>query len=806
MLLSEHLSKEQGVSDLLNYAHFVDEGIIANKDGAFLTTYRYQAPDIQSATPGELEALSNAVNRAMLTLEDGWMIHVDEMRVPSHDYPLPESSYFKSDLAKCVDDERRKQYQLEGAHYENLKYITFVWKFPLPLVKTTKHWFVENLPATQDSQDLNKLLSQFKETVERCLGLLDSQLKFVKLDSESLLRFLNICITGELLPVNLPRYLPDELCFVGVLLGRKPLVGGYIPKIGNKYIYVLSVIGYVNEHTKPGLLEEMSTYPLVYRWSNRFIPLSEQTADSEIKRFQKHWHNKIKGLMGIVKEAVFSKVSNKVNHDAIEMVDETQLALTSNSNHSTRFGYWTSSIVIMHEDQVLIMQAIKGLQRYWEKKGFTVHVEDVNVLDAWLGSIPGHGSANVRRLFINSYTLSHVLPFHTLWTGNTLTPRASLLPKDSPPVFYAATTGYTPFRFHLDVSDVGHQLILGPTGSGKSTWLGFLMTQFLRYENASIYVFDKDYSHRELTKSLGGNHYDIGNAETLAFSPLSDLSSESKKIRAALFVENLVIIQNVEITPEIRQAILEAINSLVESDQTQHRNLTVFASIVQHRDVKAALQFYTLKGQFKLLDAEQSTLHVSESNYLNTFEMGWLLSQKHEIYLPVLMYLFDTIESGLEKNEAKCPALIVLEEAWLYIQHSLFANKLRDWLKTLRKKNARVIFATQSLADLYDPATQSLTALTATLLESCPTKIYLPNPKMESEMKSLYQKIGLNEKQIEILHTTAIPKKHYYVVTPEGNRLIELGLNGGKIQDWIKEKDKENDNSKKEGNDNVDLF
>ncbi|MDX2164335.1 MAG: hypothetical protein SFW07_02840, partial [Gammaproteobacteria bacterium] len=588
MWLSEHLSKEQGLADLLNYAHFVDDGIIINKDGAFLVTYQYQAPDIHSATEGELTALSNAVNRTMLTLDDGWMIHVDELRVPSRDYPAPESSYFKSELAKQVDDMRRQQYQLEGAHYENLQYLTFVWKFPLPLVKTTKHWFVENLPNNEDSQDLNKLLNQFKETVERCLGLLDTQLKFLKLNSQSLLAFLNSCITGELLPVSLPGHLPNELCFVDVLLSRKPLVGGYIPKIGNNYIYVLSVIGYVNEHTMPGLLEEMSTYPLVYRWSNRFIPLSESTAEIEIKRYQKHWHNKMKGLMGLVKEVLFSKSVQRVNQDAAEMVDETQLALTSNSNHSTRFGYWTSSIVIMNEDQTIITQAIKNIQNYLEKKGFNLHLEDVNTLDAWLGGIPGHGSANVRRLFINSYTLSHVIPFHTLWTGNTIKPLASLLPPNAPPVFYAATTGHTPFRFHLDVSDVGHQLILGPTGSGKSTWLAFLITQFLRYENACVYVFDKDYSHRSLTQALGGNHYDIGNAEELAFCPLADLDSESKKVRAAHFIENLVILQNIEINPDIRRAILEAINSLVDTQQVHNRNLTVFASIVQHANVRSA--------------------------------------------------------------------------------------------------------------------------------------------------------------------------------------------------------------------------
>jgi type IV secretion/conjugal transfer VirB4 family ATPase len=777
MILSQHLSKEQGIPDLLNYAHFVDDGVIINKDGAFLVSYQFRAPDINSATQGELEGLAESINRTVLSLEDGWMIHVDELRIPSNDYPSPESSYFKSSVAQLIDDERRKKYQLEGAHYENLQYITFVWKLPLPLVKTTKHWFVENLPNTEDSQNLSKLLNQFTETVERCLGLLNTQLKFVKLNCESLLCFLNTCLTGELLPVDLPEWFKDYFCFVDTLLGRKPLVGGYIPKIGNKYIYVLSVLGYVNQYTQPGLLEEMSIYPLVYRWSNRFIPLSESTAETEINRYQKHWHNKIKGLLGTIKEALFSKPSSKVNQDAVEMVDETQLALTSNSNHSTRFGYWTSSIVIMNEDQNVIVQAIKSLQNYLEKKGFNLKLEDVNALDAWLGSIPGHGSANVRRLFIDSYNLAHVLPLHTLWTGNAITAGSSLLPKNSPPVFYANTTGYTPFRFHCDVGDVGHILVVGPTGSGKSTFLQFLMAQFLRYEGAKIFVFDNNYSHKGLTAALDGNHYNIGNSDNLenalSFSPLAELSTDAQKLRAGQFIESLVQLQGIKLDPDIRQSISD------ENTQINNRNLTIFRSIVQHSDVKSALQFYTLDGAFKLMDATSDCLQ-DKSSYLHTFEMSWLLAQRPEIYLPVLMHSFNHITKYIEETKGKYPTLIPLEESWKYIKHPVFAEQLLDWQKTLRKGNGRLVFITTSLSDLYDPATQSLTQLTASILESCPTKIYLPNPSMEESMKTLYSKMGLNDKQIQIIKE-AEPKKHYYVVTPEGNRLIDLGFEKGSV-------------------------
>lgn len=769
MNLKQHQSKEQGLSDLLNYAHLVDDGVILNKDGAFLRTYAFRGPDLYSVSGEELDGLTSMINRMMVSLGDGWMVHVDETRVPSQQYP--ERCPFPESVSALIDDERREVYLSEGEHYENLQYLSLVWKFPMSKVKLSKHWFIEGLDGSDTGDNLTKLLEQFNESCDRCVSLLSNYIYFSPLSSADLLSFLNLCITGKRVAVNCP---PDGL-FLDVALGREPVVGGFIPKIGDQSLYVLSIMGYINEDTIPGLLSELTTYPTVYRWSNRFIPLSENTADAEIKRYQRNWNNKVKGFMGIVRETITGKVSDKLNEDALRMSGETTEALTSNSSQETRFGYWSSQLVLFHEDIEVLEKIAKALKRYVEQCGFSVLAETVNAIDAWLGTIPGHGSCNVRRLFISAYNFAHFIPLQSVWAGAMVSPKSSLLPKDHPPVFYAATTGKTPFRYFIDVGDVGHQVVLGPTGAGKSTFLGFLIAQFLRYEHAEVFVFDKDFSHRALTVALSGSHYDIGNAEELSFCPLADLSTPSLCVMAEQFIEDLITLQGVTLNPGIRAAIHTAIQHLAQSTRTQSRNLTVFQSLVQNDEVRKALQYYTLEGQISLLDATEDSL---QTKHLQTFEMNWLLSQKPEIYVPVLRYIFDQIERRLEKNQGRIPTLIVLEEAWLYLSHPIFATKLKDWLKTLRKKNARIVFATQSLADLYDPGTKTLTATTAAILESCPTKVYLPNREMSLAIRELYERIGLTERQIEIIKDVAVPKRHYYVMTPEGNRLIELGFSG----------------------------
>lgn len=769
---NKHFSDEPGFSDLLNYAHIVADGIVINKDGAFLTTYKFRGPDINSASPAELDALSASFNRMMMFLEDGWMLHLDEIRVPSIAYPTAGAFPSQSGVAALIDEERRRFYAAAGAHYENLQFLTFVWKFPVPIIKTARHWFVDGTNTADDDLNLTKLLQIFTNIVERCVNLVSTFLILEALSTADLLSFLNTCIAGELTPIAVP---PPHT-FIDCVLARHNVVGGYTPKVGTKHVIALAIVSYLNRNTVPGLLEEMSTYPIMYRWSNRFMPLSELTATREIKRHQKNWNNKVKGFAGIVKEALFGGSSDKINVDALQMSNETTTALTANSNHSTRFGYWTSVLILMHEHLATIEQVSKELAKYLEQLGFACIKEDVNAFDAWLGTIPGHGSCNMRRIFLSSINLAHFLPLHSIWAGAPYSAAASLLPPQSPPVFYAATTGKTPFRFHLDVADVGHQIVLGPTGAGKSTYLDFLIAQFLRYPGAQIFVFDKDYSHQALTVALAGHHYDIGNADEISFCPLADLTSASKKVRAMQFIETLVLLQNVTITPSIRAAIHTAIESLADNAYANSRNITVLRAEIQHKTVREALQYYTIDGQMKLLDATQDALHTE---HLNTFEMNWLLAQLPEIYLPILVYIFDQIETRLDEAAGKQPTLIILEEAWLYIGHQFFAQKLRDWLKTLRKKNARVVFATQSLADLYDPSSKALTTVTAAIMESCPTKIYLPNHKIETETRELYKKMGLSERQIEIISRVGISKRHYYVVTPMGNRLIDLGLDEG---------------------------
>ena len=338
----------------------------------------------------------------------------------------------------------------------------------------------------------------------------------------------------------------------------------------------------------------------------------------------------------------------------------------------------------------------------------------------------------------------------------------------------ANTDGNTPFRIALHAGDLAHTVILGPTGMGKSTLLAMLVAQQFRYAHAQVFAFDKGYSMFPLVSAAGGQHYDIaGDAHDLAFCPLGRVDEPSEQSWAAEWVESLVALQlgqNSPITPRMRDEIYRAIVQLgTSTTEMRQRTLGALVTVIQDDTLRSALNYYTLKGPAgHLLDAESDGLG---EDVFQVFEMEHLMNLGEKILLPVLTYLFHRIEQRFKGQ----PTLLVLDEAWVMLGHDTFKAKIREWLKVLRKANVAVIFATQSLSDLIK------SGIADVIFESCPTKILLPNPEaLTDQLRPLYESIGLNARQIEIL-ASAIPKRQYYMMHPDGRRLFELGLSGPEL-------------------------
>ncbi|MDP9121974.1 MAG: DUF87 domain-containing protein, partial [Acidobacteriota bacterium] len=327
---------------------------------------------------------------------------------------------------------------------------------------------------------------------------------------------------------------------------------------------------------------------------------------------------------------------------------------------------------------------------------------------------------------------------------------------------WAATTGATPFWLNLHDDDVGHTLVVGSTGAGKSTLLNLIIAQFLRYPRAQVFSFDIGYSGWLLAKAAGARHYDLVN-EPVRLQPLAQIDRPTERLWALEWLEMVLEVNRVPVTPTSRQALDSALE-LIAREAPEHRRISELLPQIQDRELVAALEPYAEGSLRHLLDADRDDLE--ESPY-QIFELKRLVDMEDRVLLPVLLYLFHRIEQRLEQGR---PSLLVIEEAWLPLMKSAFATRIKQWLLTLRKQNAAVVLATQSLSQLWESPNRHV------LLESCPTRILLPNPEAASPgPAALYRELGLNDTELQIL-ARARRKRDYYFKSPRGSRLFELGL------------------------------
>lgn len=333
---------------------------------------------------------------------------------------------------------------------------------------------------------------------------------------------------------------------------------------------------------------------------------------------------------------------------------------------------------------------------------------------------------------------------------------------EGPPLLITRTDGATPFRLVLHIGDVGHTLVVGPTGAGKSVLLATLVAQFRRYAGSQVFVFEMGRSMRATILGLGGDYYDLGLDGETAFQPLARVDEPAYRSWAAEWIEGRLSMEGIAVGPEEKSAVWSALGSLA-SAQVAQRTMTGLLALLQSNRLRQALAPYALGGAHgRLLDADHDRLG---SAAVQGFEMEDLMPSKAAANA-VIRYLFARLEDRFDGR----PTLLVLDEAWLFLDDPVFAAQLREWLKTLRKKNVAVVFATQSLADI------SNSAIAPAIVESCASRIFLANPQaIEPQIRVIYEGFGLNARQIQIV-ARAQPKRHYYYQSRLGNRLFELGL------------------------------
>jgi type IV secretion system protein VirB4 len=614
MNLSEYRRTAARLADFLPWAALVGPGVIVNKDGSFQRTARFRGPDLDSAVAAELVAVSGRINNAFRRLGSGWSIFVEAQRSEAATYP---DSTFPDPASGLVDEERKADFEEAGIHFVSDYFLTILYLPPAEDAARAETWLYEG--REQSGVDPQEVMRGFIDRTDRVLALLDGFMPECGwLDDTETLTYLHSTVSTKRHRVRVP----ETPVYLDALLADQPLTGGLEPRLGDQHLRVLTVIGFPTA-TTPGLLDDLNRLAFPYRWSTRAILLDKTDATKLLTKIRRQWFAKRKSIAAILKEVLTNEASALVDTDASNKAADADLALQELGADVAGMAYVTATIVVWDADPRVADEKLRLVEKVIQGRDFTAMVEGVNAVDAWLGSLPGHAYANVRQPPISTLNLAHMIPLSAVWAGPERDEHFG-----APPLLYGKTEGSTPFRLSLHVGDVGHTLVVGPTGAGKSVLLALMALQFRRYENSQVFAFDFGGSIRAAALAMGGDWHDLG-------------------------------------------------GGLTEGDE-------------------------------------------------------------FSVSLQPLARIHDTYE--------------------------------RAWLKTLRKKNASVIFATQSLSDIDN------SSIAPAIIESCPTRLLLPNERaIEPQITAIYRRFGLNDRQIEIL-ARATPKRDYYCQSRRGNRLFELGL------------------------------
>jgi type IV secretion system protein VirB4 len=679
------------------------------------------------------------------------MYNVDLIRHPSVEYPVRT---FPDPVSTALEREREIQYSIEGSHLETRCVLSITYRPPTETQTRIAGVFVSGAPHPADWR---RQLDWYQQKLREFADAVSPVWQLTALSLPDLLSHLATCIHGRItsiVPQSTPTYLD-------AIIGNQDLIAGFRPRMGGRHLRVVALAGF-----PPFSHAEMATFlselPICYRYSVRGIPVGPRTAVSQLGVYRRNWFQKRLGLRGMISEHFGSGAGAAFqNQHALKMAADADEAITEAEGGLVRYCYVTPKVIITEDDSETADQNARLVFKTCQNMGFDPRIETINGIEAWLGSLPGHGWYDVRRPLVNTQNLADILPLTSVWAGLETNP-CPYYPPQTPALCYGATTGSTPFRFNLHVGDTGHTAIFGPTGTGKSVALGTIALNFRALPGGQIFFFDKGYSAFVLTRALGGQHLDLGE-DRVPLQPLARIDDPIDRMKLEGLLHDWLELYGVRLTPTQSRALRRALELVAEGPVSQ-RTISNLMTQVQDQTIRDGLNAFSLAGPLgHFLDADQDVL--LQGSFV-TFELETLMAMGSKVVVPVLTYLFHRIDQRLDGR----PTLIVLDEAWIMLANSVFGMKIEEWLRTLRKKNAAVVLATQSLAEIANSSHRDV------ILESCPTKLYLPNTEAKNAAShELYRRFGLTDRQTDII-AEATPKRHYYYVSPLGRRLFQFAL------------------------------
>jgi len=437
---------------------------------------------------------------------------------------------------------------------------------------------------------------------------------------------------------------------------------------------------------------------------------------------------------------------------AVSQIRDIDQALDSAMSGEFAFGQHHMTVLCVEESPKALESALSLAVVELSNSGITGVRERMNMEPAFWAQLPCNHEFMARRSTVNTLNIAAFASFHNYPSGK----RKRNHWGDA--VTVLNTVSGTPYFFSFHVRDVGHTMIIGPTGSGKTVLLTFLCAQAQKFQGR-LFFFDKDRGAEIFVRAIRGRYMIPDAARTSGFNPFQLADTNENRSFLIEFMKALVSVDGATLPAHEVERINEAVsgNYKLPQEQRRMRNIAPFMGIGGPGTLSNRLaMWHTTGSHAKLFDNEVDLIDFNSSRVFG-IEMGQILGDKMAI-APVLLYLFHRIQSSLHGE----PTMIVLDEAWALIGNPVFAPKIKDWLKVLRKLNTFVVFATQSVEDA------AKSSISDTLVQQTATQIFLPNLKATIAYREVFM---LSEREYTLVKTTD-PSSRFFLVKQDSDGVI----------------------------------
>jgi type IV secretion system protein VirB4 len=739
--------KEPSVGRQLPYKAQIDDHTVLLRDGRLMQVLHIEGLLFETADSDELnyrKALRDSALRALGSSQFALYQHVVRRRVdPVGDDEFPDAFSGALDAAWSARLRRK-------ALFRNDIYLSIIRR-PRPggtgLAERLARSVLRRSAGTAEQLGAERrALNAAREALAAALSVYGARLLGAYSRQGALhsgvLEFLSSLYNGETRPRRLPEGdLGEHVAYRRASFGQQAVELGPHGELARAFVGIVSVKEYPG-HSSPGMFDDLLRLPMEFVLTQSFAFVERPDA---------------LGRVNLVLRRM-----RAADDEAISLRGELAEARDDLAAGRAAFGEHHLTVAVHGDSPERVDAGVAEVQAAMADLGMAAVREDLGLEAAFWAQFPGNTQFITRRALIGTRNFAGFASLHNFPAGRS---------RGSPwggAVTILETTAAGPYFFNFHQGDLGNFNIIGPSGSGKTVVLNFLLAQARRFD-PKIVFFDKDRGAELFIRAIGGRYDVLRPGEPSGLNPLALADTPANRRFLLDWLTSLLAINGAFLTPRELARLEDAVDANFKAPPGMRR-LKAFADLLRGGerpiadDLYARLKSWWGEGERAWLFDNPQDLTDASSRVLG-FDMTRLLDDP-VMRTPAMMYLFHRVEERLDGS----PAIIVIDEGWKALDDAVFVERLRDWQKTLRKRNGLVGFVTQSAEDALK------SRIASTIIEQAATQIFMANPKAQA--RDYVDGFGLTPYEFELIRSLPDTEHSFLVKHGRDSVVARLNLSG----------------------------